>query len=344
MKTVILNSTKIHQNCKPYIIAEACINHDGKFDIGIKMIDEAKKAGVDCVKFQLHVLDDEMLREAPKSDNFENDLWTTLDETNFTLEEHFKLKSYCEELKLDYLCTPFSRAATDLLEKLDVNFYKVGSGELTNIPLQKHIAGKNKPVIISTGMSEIFEIEETLNEVLKINNEICLTQCTSIYPCPYERANVKVIEKLYQKFNLPTGLSDHSDDCFTSYAAVAHGACLIEKHFTLDKNQSGPDHKSSLNPSELKKLVDGCNAIYKANGEEKKIFEEEKQIIAWARESVVSIRDIQKGEVLSENNIWVKRPAPLKNSIPANKFYEVINKKSKVSIKKDSQIKFDEIE
>tara|TARA_B100000965_G_scaffold406818_1_gene449137 strand:+ start:8192 stop:9226 length:1035 start_codon:yes stop_codon:yes gene_type:complete len=344
VKKIILNQTEVFQGSKPYIIAEACINHGGKIELAFKMIEEAKKAGSNCIKFQFHVLEDEMLRVAPKSDNFKDDLWTTLHDTNFTLAEHDKLKNYCEKLKIDYLCTPFSRAAVDLLDKLNVNFFKVGSGELTNIPLQKYVATKKKPTIISTGMSEIQEIHATLNEVQKINKDIILTQCTSIYPCPYEFANLKVIEILNKKFNVPVGLSDHSSNCYTSYGAVAHGACVIEKHFTLDKNQVGPDHKSSLEPKELKNLVDGCNAIFLANGKVKKIFDEEKQIIAWARESVVSIKDIKKGDTLSKENLWVKRPAPLENVVPASDFEKILGKKAIRNILVNTQVKFDDFE
>ena len=344
MKKILLNETKVFQGSEPYIIAEACINHGGKLELAFKMIEEAKKAGCNCIKFQFHVLEDEMLRSAPKSDNFKDDLWTTLDQTNFNLEQHAQLKKFCEKLKIDYLCTPFSRAAVDLLEKLNVNFYKVGSGELTNIPLQKYIASQKKPTIISTGMSEIYEIEATLNEVKKINDEIILTQCTSIYPCPYEFANLRVISELNKKFSLPVGLSDHSNDCYTSFGAIAHGACVIEKHFTLDKNQIGPDHQSSLEPKELKNLVDGCNAIYLANGNVKKIFDEEKQIIAWARESVVTIRDIKKGEVLSRDNLWVKRPAPHNGVVPASDFEKVLGKKVSKDILANTQVKFNDFE
>ena len=169
---------------KPYIIAEACINHEGKISLAKKMVDEAVKAGVSAVKFQFHVLEDEMLKVTPRSKNFKESLFRTLDRTNLNIKEHIDLKKYCERKNVDYLCTPFSFKSADILEKdVKLKFFKVGSGELTNIPLQIHIAKKKKPTIISTGMSTMKEVEYTFNKVYKINKNIALTQCTCSYPC-----------------------------------------------------------------------------------------------------------------------------------------------------------------
>ncbi len=334
----------IANNSKPYIIAEACINHEGDIEHAKKMILEAKKAGVNCVKFQIHNLENEMLRETPQSDNFKETLWEALDRTNFDIEKQKILKKECEKNNIDYLCTPFSKIGADQLEKIGVEVYKVGSGELTNLPLIEHIAKKKIPMIVSTGMSTLEEISETVKLIKQIGTPLVLTHCTSVYPCPYRLSNLKVIPKLNKLFNIPIGLSDHTNTIYTSFGAVAHGACIIEKHFTLNKNAEGPDHASSIEPKELKNLVEGSNAIFEANGDEKKIFEEEKQILAWARESVVSEKDINIGDKFSLDNVWVKRPSPKSGSIPAKDLKKIIGKIAKKNIKKDTQIKWEDIQ
>jgi sialic acid synthase SpsE len=335
----------IGENFKPYIIAEACINHQGNMKIAKKMIEIAANCGVSAVKFQFHILDDEMLRNTPKSKNFKKTLYETLDNTNFNIKEHLELKNLCEKNKIDYLCTPFSIKSADILEKdIKVKVFKTGSGELTNIPFQIHIAKKRIPTIISTGMSEMNEIAYTIKKVKKYNNNICITQCTSAYPCPPSISDIGVIKTFKNKFKIPVGLSDHTNNNYTSFGAIALGAVLIEKHFTLDKKMNGPDHASSINPEELKELVEGCNAIYSAKSERKVIHKEERQIISWARESVVSTKNIKRGERLNKHNISVKRPAPNNKEIAPKYFNKIIGKKAKKNIKIDKKIKWSEIE
>jgi sialic acid synthase SpsE len=335
----------IGENFKPYIIAEACINHQGNMKIAKRMIEIAANCGVSAVKFQFHILDDEMLRSTPKSKNFKKTLYETLDNTNFNIKEHLELKNLCEKNKIDYLCTPFSIKSADILEKdIKVKVFKTGSGELTNIPFQIHIAKKRIPTIISTGMSEMNEIAYTIKKVKKYNNNICITQCTSAYPCPPSISDIGVIKTFKNKFKIPVGLSDHTNNNYTSFGAIALGAVLIEKHFTLDKKMNGPDHASSINPEELKELVEGCNAIYSAKSERKVIHKEERQIISWARESVVSTKNIKRGERLNKHNISVKRPAPNNKEIAPKYFNKIIGKKAKKNIKIDKKIKWSEIE
>jgi len=334
----------IENNNKPYIIAEACINHEGDINHAKKMILEAKKAEANCIKFQIHNLENEMLKETPQSDNFKETLWEALERTNFDIEKQKILKKECEKNNIDYLCTPFSKVGADQLEEIGVEVYKVGSGELTNLPLIEHIAKKKIPMIVSTGMSTLEEISETVNLIKQIGTPLALTHCTSVYPCPYRLSNLKVIPKLNKLFNVPVGLSDHTNTIYTSFGAVAHGACIVEKHFTLNKNAEGPDHASSIEPKELKHLVEGSNAIFEANGDEKKIFEEERQILAWAREAVVSEKDIQPGEKFSLDNVWVKRPSPKPGCIPAKDLKKIIGKVAKKKINKDTQIKWEDIQ
>ncbi len=331
-------------NKKPYIIAEACINHEGNIKIAERMISEASKAGVSAVKFQFHVLEDEMLKKTPKSKNFSESLYDALKRTNFNIKQHIYLKKLCKKKGVDYLCTPFSFKSADILEKdIKLKFFKVGSGELTNLPLQMHIAKKRFPTIISTGMSNLNEITKTLNQVTKINKNIAITQCTSMYPCNPKISDIGVIPVFMKKFKKIIGLSDHTNSIYTSIGAVALGARIIEKHFTLNKKNIGPDHASSLEPHELKYLVDGCNAVYLARSTQKKIHDEEREIIKWARESVVSTKNICKGEYLSTKNISVKRPAANNNEISADKYFSILKKKAKTFIPQDKKIKWNQI-
>ena len=345
MKTIKINKTLVGENYKPYIIAEACINHQGNMSLAKKMIRKAARCGVSAVKFQFHVLDDEMLIKTPKSKNFKKSLYETLNETNFNIKQHQELKRICKLNKVDYLCTPFSFKSVDILKKdLKVDVFKVGSGELTNHPLQIYIAKKKLPTIISTGMSNLNEISETIKIVKKYNKRIIITQCTSAYPCPPEISDIRVITQFKRKFNTPIGLSDHTNNNFTSFGAVALGACIIEKHFTLDKKLPGPDHASSININELSELVKGCNEIFLATkNQNKKIHLKEKQIINWARESVVTIADIKKGQSLTKNNISVKRPAPNSNEIKPKYFNKILFKKAKKNLSKNYKIKWTDI-
>ena len=328
----------------PYVVAEAAINHEGDISIAEKMVYVAQAMGADAIKFQIHVLDNEMLYEAPKSDNFDEPLYDTLEKTNLSVDEHRRLKKLCEAIGIDYLCTPFSRDGADILEEIGVSVFKTGSGELTNLPLQEHIARKGKAMIVSTGMCTAEEIAETVNLVKDVGAPLMLTHCVSAYPTPYKIMNLGMITKYLELFEVPVGLSDHSRGIYSTLGAVALGACLLEKHFTLDKMQKGPDHPSSIEPYELGELAKGAAAIFQSLGSERKIFEEEKQIVEWARESVVSEVDIEKGTVIEERMIWVKRPSPGKGVVPAKDFTKIIGKKANVDIPKDVQIKWNFVE
>jgi N,N'-diacetyllegionaminate synthase len=342
-KTVKIGEKLVGQGHPPYIIAEACINHQGDLKTAEKMVYMAHAMGSDAIKFQMHVLDDEMLREAPISKNFDESLYDTLDKTNLSLEEHKKIQSLCNRLGIMYLCTPFSKASADLVDSLDVPVFKVGSGELTNIPLQKYIAGKGRPMIVSTGMSELHEIDETVAAIMKIGAPIILTHCVSAYPCPYERVNLGNIPKYQKMYDVPIGLSDHSQGIYTSLGAVALGACLIEKHFTLDKAMPGPDHSSSIEPFELGELVRGANAVFLASGSLREIFPEEKEIVAWARESVVSVVDIAAGVEITAEMVSVKRPSPGEGAVAAKHLEDVIGKKAVSNIAVNKQVLWKQI-
>jgi sialic acid synthase SpsE len=328
----------------PYVIAEAAVSHQGEIEIAKKMTYIANAMGCDAIKFQMHILDNEMLTEVPTSDNFDKSLYNTLLDTELTLDEHKELKALCESLGIDYLCTPFSARAADILEaELDIKIFKIGSGELTNIPLLSYIAKKGRPMIISTGMALIEEIQETVSAIKAIGTPFLLTHCVSAYPTPYNRVNLDNITRYRELFKVPIGLSDHSIGIYTAIGAVALGACVIEKHYTLDKLQSGPDHAVSLEPYELGELVKGCDAVYQARGAKREIFPEEECIIAWARESVVTEIDIPKGTKITSEMVWVKRPSPGQGAIAAKDLEKVIGKTAKIDISADKQILWEEI-
>ena len=200
----------------------------------------------------------------------------------------------------------------------------------------------SKPVLM-VGMGGSGIAGSVLSTFSPKNKKIALTQCTSIYPCPSKYSDIGVVKDYIKKFKIPVGLSDHTDSIYTSLGAVALGACIIEKHFTLNKKARGPDHASSIEPHELKQLVEGANAIFEARNEKKKIHKKEFEIIKWARESVVTTKDIKKGEILSEQNISVKRPAPKKGIIPAKSFRSAIGKRAKLNLRNNKQLKWAEI-
>lgn len=342
-KPITIGNREVGPGCKPYIVAEAAVNHQGDYATAERMVYIAHAMGADAIKFQIHVLENEMLRDAPQSENFAEPLYDTLDKTNLAVDEHRRLKQLCETIGITYLCTPFSRVGADILEELGVVAFKMGSGELTNLPLQEHVAKKGRPMIVSTGMCTIDEVAETVEVVCGFGIPFMLTHCVSAYPTPYNRVNLGMIRKYVDKFGVPVGLSDHSRGIYTALGAVALGACLIEKHFTLDKLQKGPDHPVSIEPDELAELVKGADAVYQALGDERRIFEEEEEIVAWARETVVTEQPIKRGTKITSDMVWVKRPSPGAGAVPAKDLRKVIGRTARVDIPKDVQVKWEYI-
>jgi N-acetylneuraminate synthase len=345
MKQVSIGTRTVGEDCVPYIIAEACINHDGKIAIAREMVLHAAAAGCDAIKFQLHELDDEMLRETPKSDNFDEPLYETLARTNLSVKEHQELKHLCKQVGIDYLCTPFSRKAADILvQEIGVDAIKVGSGELTNLPLQRHLASKGLPMIVSTGMTELNEVDETVAALRAEGANFILTHCVSAYPCPYNRVNLGVIPLYKDRYGVPIGLSDHSIGIYTSLGSVALGACVIEKHFTLDRTARGPDHLSSIEPYDLAHLVKGARAVFEARGSSREIFPEEKPIVAWARETVVSLTEIPAGQTITKGMVSVKRPSPGPGAVAAKDFEKVLGGRASRNIAANRQVLWADLE
>jgi len=338
-----IQNRKIGIDYKPFVIAEIGINHEGDFAKAKRMVDDAHKAGAECVKFQMHVVEDEMVKNDVVPANAKESIWDIMVRCSLTVEQHIKLKDYAEKLGMIHLCTPFSRAAANELEKMNVPAYKIGSGECNNYPLVKHIASFGKPVILSTGMNSIENISRSVKILEDAKVPYALLHCTSMYPTPYSKVRLNALNDLRKNFpRAVLGLSDHSLGNYTCFAAVAFGASILEKHFTSDKSWPGPDIEISITPSELKELVEGSNAIHEALGGSKGILKEERPTIDFAYASVVTIKDIRKGEKLAKENIWVKRPGT--GEILAKDYENLLGKIAKRDIKKDNFVRWDDIQ
>ena len=311
---------------KVFIIAEAGVNHNGSFELAKQLVDKACEAGADCVKFQTFKPENLVNKNAQKAKyqikntgNSESQL-DMLKKFSLTFDNFKELKEYCDKKGIMFLSTPFDLESIDFLADLGIKIFKIPSGEITNLPCLKKINSHKKEVILSTGMSTLNEIQDALN-ILK-DCKVSLLHCTTEYPCPYDNVNMKAMLTMKDKFNLPVGYSDHTQGIEIPIMAVAMGATIIEKHFTLDKNMEGPDHKASLEPDELKQMVKEIRNVEKAFGSGvKEPQESEKKNIKIARKSIVAKCDIKKGDLFSESNLTCKRPG---NGISPMKWDEII--------------------
>lgn len=308
-----------------------------------RMVDDAAQAGAECVKFQSHVVEDEMAPSAKKviPGHTSESIWDIMQRCAFSEEQERELKTYVESKGMIYLCTPFSRAAADRLFRLKVSAIKVGSGECNNTPLIEHIARYGKPVILSTGMNDLRSIRPAVEILRKAKTPFALLHCTSMYPTPYEKVRLGAIRDLQQAFpDAVTGLSDHSLGIWTCLGATALGASILEKHFTSSKEWEGPDIAISITPPELHDLIEGSRAIHRALGGSKTILDEEQDVINFAYACVVTIAPIKKGETFSEKNIWVKRPGT--GEIKAKDFRGLFGKKASKDLSADVQVRWED--
>lgn len=327
----------------PLVIAEVGINHEGDIRKAIRMVDDAKAAGCECVKFQSHVVEDEMIPNDVVPVHTKETIWEIMRRCALSEEEEIRLKGYVESLGMIFLSTPFSRAAADRLKRMKVSAYKIGSGECNNYPLIKHIASHGKPIILSTGMNDFNSIEPAVEILRQARLPFALMHCTSMYPTPYEKVRLGALGELTQRFpDAVLGLSDHSIGNYACFAAVGLGARILEKHFTSDKSWPGPDVPISIDPTELKELVQGCRAIFAAVGGSKTILPEEKNTIDFAYACVVAISDIKPGDELSMENIWVKRPGT--GEIKALHFESLLGRRAKQAISKNAQLRWSDFE
>lgn len=315
------------------IIAEAGVNHNGSYERAKRMIDTAHQCGVDYIKFQTFKANKIANRFAVQADyqrknlKEESSQVEMLKKLELSDNDFYSLKDYCDEIGTKFMSTPFDLESIDFLSKLDMDYMKVPSGEITNLPYLRKISSKGIPVIMSTGMCRLGEIEDALDVLYKggmSTNDITLLHCNTEYPTPMVDVNLRAMETLRSAFGTKVGYSDHTQGIEVPIAAVAMGATVIEKHFTLDKTLPGPDHVASLDPVELKAMVDAIHNIEFAIGmSEKRVSSSECKNIAIARKSIVAAKDIKSGEIFTEYNLTVKRPG---NGISPMQWDSIIGK------------------
>jgi sialic acid synthase SpsE len=339
MAQLQIGSRTIGDDAPPLVIAEIGINHEGNFDKARQMVEDAARAGCECVKFQCHVIDDEMIPAAGQviPGNATESILTIMQRCALTDDQDRALKAYTEQLGMIYLSTPFSRAAADRLQRMGVIAYKIGSGECNNYPLVRHIAGFGRPVVLSTGMNDLDSVRPSVEILRTASVPFALLHCTSIYPTPYNKVRLGGITDLKTTFpDAVVGLSDHTLGNYTCLAAVALGARILERHFTSDKSWPGPDVPISMDPSELRDLVSGSRAVFEALGGGKTILGEEQPTIDFAYACVVTTREVTKGEKLSSDNTWVKRPGT--GEIKAKDYERVLGRSAARTLPAHAQV------
>lgn len=328
---------------KTFIIAEAGDNHNGSRELAFRLIDKAVEAGADCVKFQTFITEEIISKRAEKAEyqkaatGSDESQYQMVKKLELSFEQFRELQKYAEERGITFLSTPFDIPSVEFLDSINIPCFKIPSGEITNLPYLIKIAETGRDVIMSTGMAELNEIESAINILREHGSgDISLLHCNTEYPTPYEDVNLRAMSTLKEKFGVRVGYSDHTQGIEVPIAAVALGAEIIEKHFTLDHNMEGPDHKASLEPDELKQMVDGIRKTEKALGNGiKTASPSEKKNIQIARKSIVARRNIEKGEILTEENLAVKRPG---NGISPMRWYEVIGTKAIRDFSEDEMI------
>ena len=319
------------------IIAEAGVNHNGSIELAKKLVEKAKEAGVDYIKFQTFKASKLVTKAAKQAEYQQKNIgkegdsqYQMLKKLELSPEEHEVLIDYCHQLGIKFFSTAFDFDSIDYLHSLNLGLWKIPSGEVTNYPFLKRVAAYNEPTILSTGMCDMGDVRAAVDALYKnglSKENLILLHCNTEYPTPFEDVNLKAMDALRKEFGVEVGYSDHTKGIEVPVAAVALGATVIEKHFTLDRNMEGPDHKASLEPDELKAMVSAIRNIEKAVGGDgtKHVSESEKKNIAIARKSIVAACDIKAGEEFTEQNLTVKRPG---NGISPMKWDEIVGKKA----------------
>lgn len=331
-----------------FIIAEAGDNHNGDVSLAYKLIDVAKESGADAVKFQTFITEEiiskdaEMAEYQKKNTGVEESQFDMVKKLELSFDDFKNLQEYCHKIGIKFMTTAFDLRSVDfVVNELKLDILKIPSGEITNYPYLVACAKTNLPILLSTGMCNLEEIEQAI-EVIRTNgnSKITLLHCTTEYPAPLESVNLSAIKTMAEKFGLEVGYSDHTKGIEVSKMAVAMGATVIEKHFTLDKNMPGPDHKASLEPSELKALVDGIREVTLIMGNGEKVAQAaEQKNIAIARKSIVARTNIKKGELLTEENLACKRPG---DGVSPMKWNEVVGSVATKDYSKDEKIIYEE--
>ena len=329
----------------PLVIAEIGINHNGSLESAISLADDAIDAGIEVIKHQTHVVEDEMTSEAKSviPGNSDKSIYQIMEECALNEEDEVSLKEHVESRGKIFISTPFSRAAAERLERMGVCGYKIGSGECNNYPLIEHIASFKKPIILSTGMNDLESIRPAVEIIRKHQIPFALLHTTNIYPTPDRLVRLGAMNELQDTFSdAVIGLSDHTVSNHACFGAVALGASILERHFTDSMTREGPDIINSMDPSAAKELILGANTIFEQRGGSKGPVEEELPTIKFAFASIVSINEIKKGDVFSKENLWVKRPGT--GEILAEEFESILGKKAKNDISSGQQLKREDIQ
>lgn len=330
---------KIGPDYPPLVIAEIGINHEGSLQVAKEMVDAAHRAGVEVVKHQTHIVEDEMCGAAKKviPGNSDVSIYEIMERCALDEAEELELKNYVESKGMLFISTPFSRAAAERLRKFDIPAYKIGSGECNNYPLLEHIASFGKPIILSTGMNTIESIRKAVAIFGKYHIPVALLHTTNLYPTPIPLVRLGAMTEMHEAFpDIVFGLSDHTLNNNACLGAVALGASILERHFTDTMQRSGPDIVCSMDEQTTKSLIQSSNEIWQMRGGTKQPSQEEQVTIDFAFATVCTIANIKKGEVFSKDNIWVKRPGT--GQILAEHFTDVLGKKASREIENDEQL------
>ncbi len=329
----------------PLVIAEIGINHGGDVEVAKTMVRMAAEAGAECVKHQTHFVDDEMTDEAKSvfPPNADVSIWEVMRRNSLSETDELSLKQYTESLGLIYLSTPFSRKAADFLDSIGVPAFKIGSGEADNTPFIRHIVKFGKPVILSTGMQSIESIARSVNILRESGVPFALLECTNLYPSPPEIVSLKGVSELKEAFpDAIVGFSDHSIGPTMALASVALGACILERHYTDSRYRSGPDISCSMDPAELRFLVDRSREIHTALNNPKQRTEAEEPVYRFARASIVADRDLKEGHVIGETDIWARRPGT--GAIAGYEFEKVVGRKLLRPVSRNTQLDWSDLE
>lgn len=339
---MIIKNRKVGYDQDPLVIAEIGINHGGSLKIAKEMVDTAIEAGCEIIKHQTHIVEDEMSDLAKETipGNSDKSIYDIMDSCSLNEDDEFELMKYVESKGALFISTPFSRAAVDRLVKFDIPAFKIGSGECNNYPLLEYICSFKKPVILSTGMNSLDDVRKSVDIIKKYNIPYALLHTTNLYPTPNNLVRLGCVSELIEEFpDAIVGLSDHTINNLACLGAVALGASILERHFTDSFDREGPDIICSMDPIQLRELIEYSKIIKQQRGGSKKELLEEEQVTRdFAFSTVVAIKDIKEGQELTKENIWVKRPGI--GEIKAESYNDCLGKISKIDIKKGTHLEW----
>lgn len=335
-----IDGFEIGESQQTYIIAEVGINAQNNLTLAKQFIEVAADAGADAVKFQTHIAASEMVESEMRSIGA-GEVYDTVAGCEWSVDAHREIQSHAEEHGVTFLSTPFSTEAVDILDEIDVPAIKIGSGEMNNRHLLEHAANTGKPLLVSTGMNTLSEIESTCDFLEDITDEYALFYCVSAYPTTAENFDFQTILMLQEMANVPVGFSDHSTGVEAAKVAIGNGAALIEKHFTIDRHLPGPDQEVSIEPDELADLSEFARLYEKTSTSKNGINSEEAEIKQWAQHSIVTKEPISKGSKLAKENITTKRPG---TGIAASKFSDILGKRTVKPIPANEVVRWDNLE